>query len=187
MTLSARDCERIAFLHAPHAVLVLAARIIQRASPEVEALFGWRPEELIRQPIRLLYPGPVDYEVIGARARAAMLQDAVHHDTRFMRHKDGRAIWVAGSGKALDAADPERLAVWTYRPAEGTAPPGALTPAETRVARYLVNGFTSKEIALALECSPRTVEVHRAAMIRKMKVRNSFELVRALLTQPLAG
>ena len=52
---------------------------------------------------------------------------------------------------------------------------------EKRIARYLVNGFTSKEIALTLGSSPRTVEVHRANMIRKMKVRNSFELVSRLL------
>jgi DNA-binding NarL/FixJ family response regulator len=44
-----------------------------------------------------------------------------------------------------------------------------------------VNGFTSKEIALAMGSSPRTVEVHRANMIRKMGVRNSFELVSRLL------
>jgi DNA-binding CsgD family transcriptional regulator len=56
-----------------------------------------------------------------------------------------------------------------------------LTPTERRIARYLVNGFTSKEIALAMGSSPRTVEVHRANMIRKMGVRNSFELVSRLL------
>jgi len=55
-----------------------------------------------------------------------------------------------------------------------------------RIARYLVNGFTSKEIALALGSSPRTVEVHRANMVRKMQVRNSFELVSRLLAAPAA-
>ncbi|RYI33979.1 MAG: LuxR family transcriptional regulator, partial [Acetobacteraceae bacterium] len=81
----------------------------------------------------------------------------------------------------LDAEDPQRLAVWTYRPLEAEGTAGALTPTERRIARYLVNGFTSKEIALAMGSSPRTVEVHRANMIRKMGVRNSFELVSRLL------
>ncbi len=45
----------------------------------------------------------------------------------------------------------------------------------------MVGGMTSKEIARVLDCSPRTVEVHRAAMIRKLRVRNSFELIRSLL------
>ena len=78
--------------------------------------------------------------------------------------------------------DPQRLAIWTYRPLDaGGASAGPLTATEKRIARYLVNGFTSKEIAQAVGSSPRTVEVHRANMIRKMGVRNSFELVSRLL------
>jgi DNA-binding CsgD family transcriptional regulator len=40
---------------------------------------------------------------------------------------------------------------------------------------------------LALACSPRTVEVHRANMIAKMGVRNSAEMVSRLLTAPMGG
>jgi len=102
-----------------------------------------------------------------------------------MRRKDGQVVWMQGSGAALDRTDPQRLAIWTYRPADRTGGEfGPLTAAEKRIARYLVNGFTSKEIALALSCSHRTIEVHRANMIRKMQVRNSFELVRKLLMAP---
>ena len=176
------DFETIAFRHAPDATLVLAGRVIQRASPRVEAVFGWTPRELEGQSIRILYPGQTDYQVIGERARRAMQADTVYRDERFMRHRDGQLIWVEGRGTALDRDDPQKLAVWTYRPIEAATPaPSQLTEAERRVARYLVNGFTSKEIAGALGCSPRTVEVHRANMIRKLKVRNSFELVRHLL------
>lgn len=177
-----RDYERLAFQHAPDATLILADRVILRASLRVEAVFGWSPAELEGQSIRRLYPGPTDYEVIGERARKAMQERSVYHDERFMRRKDGQVVWMEGRGAALDRDDPQRLAIWTYRPVEAEAPPATpLTDAEKRIARYLVNGFTSKEIALALACSPRTVEVHRANMIRKMKVRNSFELVSRLL------
>ncbi len=184
----ARDLERLAFQNAPDATLILAERIILHASLRVEAVFGWTPRELEGQSVRMLYPGQTDYEVIGARARKAMQDQPVYHDERFMRRKDGQVVWMEGRGTALDRDDPQRLAIWTYRPLEvGEGPASQLTPAEKRVARYLVNGFTSKEIALALDCSPRTVEVHRANMIRKMMVRNSFELVRRLLSAPAAG
>jgi PAS domain S-box-containing protein len=176
-----RDYERLAFLHAPDATLILADRVILRASLRVEAVFGWRPAELEGQSIRMLYPGQTDYELIGERARKAMQAAPVCRDERFMRRKDGQVVWMEGHGTALDADDPQRLAVWTYRPLEAEGPAGALTPTERRIARYLVNGFTSKEIALAMGSSPRTVEVHRANMIRKMGVRNSFELVSRLL------
>lgn len=183
----ARDYERLAFQHAPDATLILADRVILRASLRVEAVFGWHPREVEGQSIRLLYPGQTDYELIGARARQAMQKTAVYHDERFMRRKDGQVVWMEGRGTALNRTDPQRLAIWTYRPVEGQAmkgkagPDSTLTATEKRIARYLVNGFTSKEIALTLECSPRTVEVHRANMIRKMKVRNSAELVSRLL------
>ena len=184
----ARDLERLAFQNAPDATLILAERIILHASLRVEAVFGWTPRELEGQSVRMLYPGQTDYEVIGARARKAMQDQPVYHDERFMRRKDGQAVWMEGRGAALDPGDPQRLAIWTYRPLEtGDGPANQLTPAEKRVARYLVNGFTSKEIALALGSSPRTVEVHRANMIRKTGVRNSFELVRRLLSAPAAG
>lgn len=177
-----RDYERLAFQHAPDATLILSERVILRASLRVEAVFGWAPNELEGQSIRLLYPGQTDYELIGERARRAMHSAAVYRDERFMRRKDGQVVWMEGHGTALDREDPQRLAVWAYRPLEtGGVAVGPLTPTEKRIARYLVNGFTSKEIALAMGSSPRTVEVHRANMIRKMGVRNSFELVSRLL------
>ena len=186
----ARDYEKLAFRHAPDATLILADRVILRASLRVEAVFGWKVEEVEGQSIRLLYPGQTDFEVIGARARRAMRAGEVYRDERFMRRKDGQVVWMEGQGTALDAQDPLRLAIWTYRPIE-TGRAGAagaqepLTPTEKTVARYLVNGFTSKEIALALGCSPRTIEVHRANMIRKMGVRNSAEMVSRLLAAPV--
>lgn len=178
-----RDFEKLAFQHGPDATLILADRVILRASLRVEAVFGWTPRELEGQSIRMLYPTATDYELIGERARKAMLASDVYRDERFMRRKDGQVIWTEGKGVALDAEDPLRLAVWTYRPLEPEgAGAGQLTPTEKRIARYLVNGFTSKEIALAMGSSPRTVEVHRANMIRKTGVRNSFELVSWLLS-----
>lgn len=183
-----KDYEKLAFRHAPDATLILADRVILRASLRVETVFGWRVAELEGQSARLLYPGQTDFEVIGARARRAMRAGAVYRDERFMRRKDGQVVWMEGQGTALDPEDPLRLAVWTYRPIEaGTGALGPLTATEKKVARYLVNGFTSKEIALALACSPRTVEVHRANMIRKMGVRNSAEMVSRLLAAPVEG
>lgn len=100
-----------------------------------------------------------------------------------MRHAQGHAIWVQAVGRALDAQDPQSLSVWTYRAVDHLpTTPFNLTPAEMRVARYLVNGFTSKEIAASLGCSYRTVDVHRAAMLRKVGVRNAGELVSKLLS-----
>jgi two-component system response regulator FixJ len=57
-----------------------------------------------------------------------------------------------------------------------------LTPREREVLDHLVRGSPHKVIAHALEISPRTIEVHRARIMQKMKARNLAELVRMMLS-----
>lgn len=178
------DPASIGFDHAPDATLVLSDRIILAASLRVTAVFGWSRDELVGQSIRLLYPGQTDYDLIGERALRSMKENPLYHDERFMLRKNGEVVWMEARGQALDTAEPQKLAIWSYRPLDVAriGSEHALTAAEKRVAGYLVNGFTSKEIAKSVGCSPRTVEAHRASMIRKLKVRNSFDLVSRLLS-----
>lgn len=58
-----------------------------------------------------------------------------------------------------------------------------LSARETDVLRGLLDGRTSKEIAKTLDISPKTVDVHRANVMRKMDVAVSVELVRLLSPQ----
>jgi two-component system response regulator FixJ len=53
-----------------------------------------------------------------------------------------------------------------------------LTPRETEVMEKVVQGCANKVIALDLGVSQRTVELHRARVMRKMGVRSVAELVR---------
>jgi FixJ family two-component response regulator len=55
-----------------------------------------------------------------------------------------------------------------------------LTPREREVAERLDRGLTNKEIARELDCSPRTIEIHRARVFEKLEVRNVAALVRIL-------
>ncbi|NNU16165.1 response regulator transcription factor [Parvularcula sp. ZS-1/3] len=55
-----------------------------------------------------------------------------------------------------------------------------LTPREREVAVHLNEGMTNKEVARALDCSPRTVEIHRARVLKKLEVRNVAGLVRLM-------
>lgn len=175
----------LAFEHGPEAMLVLSERRILRASRRAEEMFGWSLRELEGQSIRHLYPGQIDYEVIGEKAQHVLRQSPIYSDQRFMQRKDGQIIMVEARGSAMESHDPWKLAIWTYREVRNTPAKQEyhLTQAEWRVAGYLANGFSSKEIAQSLGRSPRTVEVHRANMIRKLGVRNSSELIRKLLGQ----
>ncbi len=55
-----------------------------------------------------------------------------------------------------------------------------LTNREKTVAEEIYKGLTGTEIAEKLEISPRTVEVHRTSIMKKMKARNLADLVRIL-------
>lgn len=55
-----------------------------------------------------------------------------------------------------------------------------LSSREQEVLRALLKGHTSKEIARILDISPKTVDVHRANVVRKMGVAGTAELLRLM-------
>jgi FixJ family two-component response regulator len=55
-----------------------------------------------------------------------------------------------------------------------------LTPRQREVACYLAGGFSAKEAARALDMSPKTVEVHRGHILKKMEAGTTVELVHLL-------
>jgi DNA-binding CsgD family transcriptional regulator len=67
------------------------------------------------------------------------------------------------------------------------ATPGALTPAEERIAALVAEGKTNKEVAAALFVSDRTVEGHLAHIFGKLGIRHRAELAHALQTQGIAA
>lgn len=54
----------------------------------------------------------------------------------------------------------------------------SLTPMETTVLHLLLEGKTNHETAQTLHRSPRTIEVHRAHIMRKLRVSSMVDLVR---------
>ena len=56
-----------------------------------------------------------------------------------------------------------------------------LTPREREVAELLTQGLSNKEVGRSLDCSPRTVEIHRARVLKKLGVRNVAGLVRLMV------
>lgn len=68
------------------------------------------------------------------------------------------------------------------RQRDGSAEP--LTSQETRVALLVAQGMTNREVAAALFLSPKTVEHHLGAVLRKRGLRSRTELARAVAGQP---
>jgi DNA-binding NarL/FixJ family response regulator len=68
------------------------------------------------------------------------------------------------------------------------APQAVLTPREEEVVKLIAEGQSSREIAAALQISPRTVERHRENILGKLGMRDRTELtryaIRAGLVEP---
>jgi len=52
-----------------------------------------------------------------------------------------------------------------------------LTPRELEIMRYIIRGYTSRQIAETLVISMRTVEGHRASLMGKLDLRNRVQLI----------
>lgn len=71
------------------------------------------------------------------------------------------------------------------RPAAAELPSTQLTPRQLEIVRHLAQGKLNKEIAAALNISPKTVEAHRAQIMRRLQLRTFSELVRYAVRQGL--
>ena len=80
--------------------------------------------------------------------------------------------------KAFNAHSPP---VQGHGPAGHVLGPANLTPRERLVLAEILMGLSSKEVARSLEISPRTVEFHRANLLKKYGAKNTAELVRKVL------
>ena len=67
------------------------------------------------------------------------------------------------------------------------ATPGALTPAEERVAALVAEGRTNREVAAALFLSDRTVEGHLSRVFGKLGIRHRAEVAPALASRQTRG
>ena len=143
-------------------------------------LFHWRQ------------PGTADGAVLLGRA-AARPGIAVFVAAEQLSIAESRAILCGGARDLLPAPlDPRlvrrtvdaALAEWHLRQAmldrhrEAEARLAALTPRERAVLDAIAAGLGNKAIARQLDLSPRTVEVHRANIMRRAGAGNVAELLR---------
>jgi len=103
----------------------------------------------------------------------------------------GNAFEIPGDAAAAVAIGQEAIASWARIGNPAAPPTGAfprinehhLTARESEVLRLICRGATNKEGALQLQISPRTVESHRAKIMRKFGARNAADLLRKVLLE----
>ena len=170
------------FRHAPVGMCVSEHRVIHACNDALAAIFGYAPRELIGQSFRVLYPTLDEFERTGARIAPIMNAKRHYSDERIMKRANQELFWCHVTGRALIPNDPHAAGIWTFEDLSAKRPVTAeLTPREREIAALMVEGKTSKLIARQIGLSPRTVEMHRAKLMKKFSAATSSELVHRLV------
>ncbi len=95
------------------------------------------------------------------------------------------AIRAVGGGDAFltNAAERSIIREWMHDGARGPAIP--LTPREEEVVKLIAEAYTNAQIAEILHLSEKTVESHRANVLRKLGMRDRVQLVRYAIRRGL--
>lgn len=180
------DYATLAFEHSPAPMVVLSYRFIKECNVAFSQLFGYQRDELLNCSMQKLFPSVQDFEKIGNEALSGLtLQSGqTYSDQRFMRHQSGEIFWTQTFGRTLTPEDPFKIAIWHFeRKNQEPSIAQNLTWRETQISQYVVNGLTCKEIAKILGLSPRTVEVHKANLMKKLGVHSKVELASKIIVQ----
>ncbi len=180
---------RLAFEHAPVGMVLSRQRIMVDCNARLCEMFGAPREALVGRSFSVLYPSVAEFERIGQRMLPILNASGRYADNRMMKRIGslhgafaGETFWCHVTGRALNRAAPHEAGIWTFEDLGSRRSTKAeLTPREREVAAHLMQGLTSKEIGRALAISHRTVEIHRARLMRKYAASTTAELVQKLL------
>lgn len=177
---------RTAFDLAPIGLVLSRQRQIVDCNQRVLAMFGAQRDQLVGASFELLYPTADEFERTGARIVASLDTQGWYADDRVMKRLDGpqrgELFWCHVSGRALDPAQPHAAGIWAFEDLSSKRKLKVdFTPREREIAALLVDGLTSKLIGRRLAISPRTVDVYRARLMRKLGAATTPDLVHKLL------
>lgn len=180
---------RLAFELAPVGMVLSRHRMIVNCNARLCEMFGATRAALVGQSFRVLYPSLAEFERIGKRMEPILNARGRYSDNRLMRRLGdlhgafaGETFWCHVSGRALNRAAPHEAGIWIFEDLGSRRSARAeLTPREREVAAQVIQGLTSKEIGRALAISHRTVELHRARLMRKFGASTTAELVQKLM------
>jgi PAS domain S-box-containing protein len=173
---------RTAFELAPIGLVLSRNRLMIDCNRAVLAMFGAEREQLIGQSFRVLYPTQGEYERTGERIVASLDVDGRYADERVMRRASGELFWCHVCGQSLDAQDPHAAGIWSFEDLSSLRTlKQEFTAREREIAALLIQGLTSKLVGKRLGISPRTVDVYRARLMRKVGAATTAELVHKLL------
>ncbi len=174
------EFSELAYLYAPIGIVVTENRVIRDCNLTFATMFGYERSELKGQTFAVLYPSDEEFVNIRDRGISALRTSNTYWDERIMARKDGSLFWCRTRGHSFTVDEPLMRAVWSFADLSGVRPYQPLTRREREIVSHLADGLTSKEIAIKLDLSHRTVEVYRAKLLKKFGVNNTSALLQSL-------
>ena len=141
-----------------------ATRQIKRRLPEIEIMLvtGVRDDAVVKAAFEA-----------GARSYLSKTDSSEHFVAAFEALRNHKAYFTPEVAEIVF----QRFCTGASGPKEHAATAG-LTEREREIVQLLVEGSSNKEVATKLGISEKTVETHRAAVMRKLKLKVFSELVR---------
>ena len=118
------------------------------------------------------------FEALKAGASGYVLKREADHDLV-------GAVRAVGRGEAFLTNAAERSIIREWMADDSTGPVVPLTPREEEVVKLIAEAHTNAQIAEVLHLSEKTVESHRANVLRKLGMRDRVELVRYAIRRGL--
>ncbi len=172
--------DELAFDNAPMGLTLTENRVIKTCNETFAQMFGYEKRALIGESFRKLYGSDQEFHQIRDIGLEPLRKSLPYTDERLMRRSDGSMFWCRFRARTLTPQNPMARVVLSFALIEDTDSGPKLTPREREVLLYLSKGQTSKEIALELTLSPRTVEDVRARLLKKFQVKNVAVLLARL-------
>jgi PAS domain S-box-containing protein len=160
------------------------------ASETIRQLLGYTAEEWVGRPgLEFVHP---DDRALARRVLTGGLSwpgEPMRTELR-CRHKNGtwRTLEVVTVNRlddpAVGAVVSDCREIARYKPPDavpaelGAAPPDILSPRQRQVLRLLAEGQSTRKIAEQLSVSVKTVETHRAQIMKRLNIRHLAGLVR---------
>jgi PAS domain S-box-containing protein len=110
---AARNFLSSVFASSPLGYAVLRDRKVVSATPFVEAMFGYEPNEMIGQPVRRLYTDDASWERHGREAYEIINGGGVYKGEIEYARKSGERFWALVHGRLVEPADPSQGVMFT--------------------------------------------------------------------------
>ncbi|MDI6029406.1 LuxR C-terminal-related transcriptional regulator [Corticibacterium sp. UT-5YL-CI-8] len=153
-------------------------RIIRECNEEFASLFRYAIADLVDRSFARLYPKHSDFVRTGQMWRANLQEGSIYYDERIMTAGDGGRFWCRVHGRTRNPTDPFAQAIYCFQPLSRRiiSESVSLTDRQHQILALVAQGKKSAEISQETGLSIRTIESHRARLMKSIGLKNAAEL-----------